>query len=191
MATNRSLVVIDEFGKGTNVADGVGLCCGVLDYFNNLKAHRPKVLAATHFHEIFENNYLLENSGLSFGHMEVRMNKEALAAEDQITYLYNFLPGRSTSSFGTICAKLNGIDTAIVKRAENLITLMAHGGDLITACTKTSKKEAYELEEAERVARKFLEQNLSYPEFGHGMPSLTDIRSVLKDILVVESSEGT
>ena len=49
-ATNRSLLVIDEFGKGTGAIDGAGLMCGVLEYLNSLGAESPKVLATTHFH---------------------------------------------------------------------------------------------------------------------------------------------
>ena len=49
-ATRRSLLVIDEFGKGTESVDGAGLMFGVLEYLNSLGDERPKVLAATHFH---------------------------------------------------------------------------------------------------------------------------------------------
>ena len=101
--TNRSLLVIDEFGKGTNTAgmclthiyantfnktDGAGLLCGVLQHILGLGDERPKVLGATHFHEIFEGGYLKEHPNLAFGHMDVRMDKEALEVEDQVTYLY-------------------------------------------------------------------------------------------------------
>ena len=62
--------------------------CGVLKHFEGLRDERPKVLAATHFHEIFENNYLKESSRLAFGHMEVRIDEEASEVEDRIIHLY-------------------------------------------------------------------------------------------------------
>ncbi|KAL8736313.1 MAG: hypothetical protein Q9166_000468 [cf. Caloplaca sp. 2 TL-2023] len=106
LATHRSLVIIDEFGKGTNsngksgqrdnkvlvsnnnLLDGSGLACGVFEHFLSLGAERPKVLGATHFHEIFENDFLQPRPYLAFGHMEVRVDIEAETVEDQITYLY-------------------------------------------------------------------------------------------------------
>ncbi|KAL8660590.1 MAG: hypothetical protein Q9202_006399 [Teloschistes flavicans] len=88
LSTHRSLVIIDEFGKGTDSSDGAGLACGLFEYFLGLGARRPKVLGATHFHEIFENGFLQPRPHLSFGHMEVRIDVEAEAVEDQITYLY-------------------------------------------------------------------------------------------------------
>lgn len=70
------------------IADGAGLACGVFEYFLGLGESRPKVLGATHFHEIFENGFLRQRSSLEFGHMQVLVDQEAEDVEDQITYLY-------------------------------------------------------------------------------------------------------
>jgi len=50
LATRRSLLIIDEFGKGTEASDGAGLACAVMDHLLSLGAERPKVIGATHFH---------------------------------------------------------------------------------------------------------------------------------------------
>lgn len=101
LATHRSLLILDEFGKGTEAADGAGLACAVFEHFLNLGNMRPKVVAATHFHEIFENGFLANFPRLEFFHMEVSVDRAA-NIESQVTYLYELRRGRSVASFGTV-----------------------------------------------------------------------------------------
>ena len=159
LATYRSLVIIDEFGKGTDSNDGAGLACGVFEHFLSLGEDRPKVLGATHYHEIFETNFLKPRPHLAFGHMEVRLHQDA-EVENQITYLYNFRPGRKKSSFGSLCAAMNGIDPIIVSRSEELVLLCAQGEDLVVSCAKISKEEEDDLKIAEDIARAFMAKNI-------------------------------
>lgn len=88
LATRRSLLIIDEFGKGTESSDGAGLACAVMEHLLSLGPERPKVIGATHFHEIFELGHLDPRPSLAFGHMEVRIDTDASEVNDQITYLY-------------------------------------------------------------------------------------------------------
>ncbi|KAJ6120499.1 DNA mismatch repair protein MutS core [Penicillium sp. IBT 18751x] len=174
--TGRSLVLIDEFGKGTSESDGIGLACGILEHLLNLE-NAPKVIAATHFHEIFENNFLGPHPRLQLGHMEVKVCQEFQDVEDQVTYLYNFRPGVSSKSFGTICAAINGIDAAIVSRANEIAVLAARGENLVAACATLSVEEMQTLQHANTMARSFLKVDFSL-EKGSGR----DAKTILEDL---------
>ncbi|CAL5870624.1 uncharacterized protein PFLUO_LOCUS4863 [Penicillium psychrofluorescens] len=165
--TSQSLVIIDEFGKGTNECDGIGLACGILEHLLS-RNDPPKVIAATHFHEIFENNFLVSHPRLQLGHMEVQVCEDSKVVEDQITYLYNFRPGRSNKSFGTMCAAINGIDPAIISRATEIASLSARGENLVAACAVLSPEETQALKEADALARRFLGMDLSGHDDGLG-----------------------
>ncbi|PYI25587.1 DNA mismatch repair protein Msh5 [Aspergillus indologenus CBS 114.80] len=158
--TDRSLLIIDEFGKGTSENDGIGLACGILTHLLDLESS-PKVIVATHFHEILENGFLRPRPQLQLGHMEVQVSESSHKTEDQITYLYNFRPGRSDKSFGTVCAAMNGISQAVVDRASEIAALSARGENLIAACATLSAEEMRVLEQADTLARKFLALDLS------------------------------
>lgn len=146
LATPRSLLILDEFGKGTEPCDGAGLAAGVFEHLVNLDPDQcPKVLAATHFHEIFEGGYVTQRPHLQFAHMEVRTDETAQSAKEQVVYLYNLRAGRSTKSFGTVCAAMNGIAEEIVERAEELVLAEAKGEDLVAVCAVMGREEREEL----------------------------------------------
>lgn len=192
-ATPRSLILIDEFGKGTNAMDGAGLITGLLDHFLSLGEGRPKVLAATHFHEIFENNFLQSHAYLTLAHMEVRVDLESQEAEDQVTYLYHLTPGRNNSSFGSICAAINGVDKAVVERAEAIILLLARGEDLQASCAQLSDHESHKLEEAETVARDFLKMGVDTLQSIEGVATdngQQPARDLLRQVLEESSSDS-
>ncbi|GAB7338813.1 hypothetical protein MBLNU457_5511t2 [Dothideomycetes sp. NU457] len=112
LATHRSLLIFDEFGKGTESYDGAGLAAGVFNHLLSRGDDCPKILAATHFHEIFERGFLLRQRSLAFGHMEVRIDPNASEIDQQLTYLYNYRNGRSTSSYGTCKASIPRLPSA-------------------------------------------------------------------------------
>ncbi|KAH1319675.1 hypothetical protein KXW65_003950 [Aspergillus fumigatus] len=153
--TGRSLLLIDEFGKGTNESDGIGLACGILEHLLSLE-DAPKVITATHFHEIFQNGFLQPRRRLQLGHMEVRISGKARQVEDQITYLYKYGP---VHAFRSLQQKF--WDEMIVNRANDLAALSARGENLIAACATLSAEETETLAEADVLARSFLAWDLS------------------------------
>ncbi|CAM1507372.1 Fc.00g070130.m01.CDS01 [Cosmosporella sp. VM-42] len=154
--TPRSLVLVDEFGKGTNTDDGAGLLAAMLDHFLSLGQDAPRLLVATHFHEVFEGEYLGHYRELCLAHMDVRVDWETAQVEDQVIYLFKLAYGHSTSSFGGRCAALSGVPSSVVERAEAIALLLARNEDLAAICTRLSQAEELRLEGAETTARRFL-----------------------------------
>ncbi len=161
--TRRSLVVIDEFGKGTDTCDGAGLAAGVFHHLLSLGPEAPKTLVATHFHEIFSVGIFEDMTNPSFAHMEVhieeRDDRSAGEHNSEITYLYNLRPGRSDLSYGTQCAAMNGVPMEIADRAVELARLAQRGEDLVSICSALKEDEMEELKHAESAARMFLAED--------------------------------
>ncbi|RSL42252.1 hypothetical protein CEP53_012293 [Fusarium sp. AF-6] len=185
-STSRSLVLVDEFGKGTNGDDGSGLLAALLDHFLSLNQDCPRLLVATHFHEIIEGCYLSRHEGFCLAHMDVRVDWDAAQTDDQVTYLFTLAPGHSTSSFGGRCAALNGVPSAVVERAEGIARLLAQNEDLGELCTRLSRAEEEELEKAEIVARLFLSESFEGDEAGQdndGQEGHRSMKQLLDDML--------
>ncbi|KAF3910543.1 hypothetical protein ABW21_db0201173 [Orbilia brochopaga] len=160
LTSRRSLLIIDEFGKGTESTDGAGLACAVAEHLLELGVEAPKTLMTTHHHEIFENGFLTSHPSLTFAHMKILLDQGADNAQNQITYLYTLAKGRSTSSFGTVCAAMNGVEKPIVDRAEDLIVKLARGEDLVSACAVMGPDEKREFAYAEHIATRFMQIEL-------------------------------
>lgn len=148
--TCRSLVIIDEFGKGTNGIDGAALFGAAVQYFLEQPPDKsPKVFASTHFHELFEQG-VLTNDRLSINHMEV----EFIGGNNELTYLYGMRPGKASSSFGVCCAAMCGVPESIVHRADYIIDKLQYGN--LTALIVPSEDEQREIEQSSMLAREFL-----------------------------------
>ncbi len=113
-ATSRSLVVLDEIGRGTATFDGLSLAWAVAEYLARDGRERPKTLFATHYHELTD----LADSvpGVVNAHVEVREWK------DDIVFLRKVVPGRSDRSYGIQVAGWPGLPPAVVERAREILT---------------------------------------------------------------------
>lgn len=81
--TDRSLLLIDEFGKGTNASDGAGLFVGLVKQLVTMGPNLPKTLMATHFHEIFMNDFLKSRLPIGLAHMELVLTKRVKRGEEE------------------------------------------------------------------------------------------------------------
>jgi DNA mismatch repair protein MSH5 len=186
-ATRRSLLLIDEFGKGTTAESGSALFTAYLTYLLDLGVERPKVIGGTHFHEVFENGLLRPGKDVAFAHMDVHLDPEAEDPDEQITFLYHLLPGRGKSSLGVLCAATNDVPRDVINRAEVVVALQDRNESLVEACSILSEEDKQRLEEAELVARRFLE--LQVPNSGPRQGNDAVVRKMLQVMLTPEGVE--
>ncbi|KAK0628150.1 muts domain V-domain-containing protein [Bombardia bombarda] len=175
-ATRRSLILIDEFGKGTTAETGAALLAAVLVNFLHFGVNRPKILVGTHFHELFTTGLIKAESGVALAHMDFRMNADAQDPQDYITFLFRLVSGRGTSSLGTMCAAINGVEREVVERAADLVLMQSRNEDLEEAFRDDTDEDVEELRKAELIARRFLAVDVS--ELGEAK----DIRELLRNI---------
>lgn len=159
--TAKSLLVIDEFGKGTEGIDGASLFGALVNYLTDPDRVRPRSLLATHFHEVLTPTYLRMSSAMSLKHMQIIIDKQAEELSNQITYLFEVADGPSLSSYGINCAALGGIPDHILARAEQLVEISTRGDSLVDAMAVLSSAEKEELRLAEAMARRFAAWDIS------------------------------
>lgn len=160
LVTRRSLVLVDEFGKGTQTEDGIALMAALIDNLASRRSEAPLVLAATNHHELFEPGVLKMGSNIALAHMDAHIDVGNKISDDKLVFLYALVPGKASTSFGVRCAAINGVDTDVVQRAEEITALLDSQKDLQSACIKLSDGEVRRLEKAEVVARRFLAVDL-------------------------------
>ena len=112
-ATSRSLVVLDEIGRGTSTFDGLSIAWAVAEYLASNPKARPKTLFATHYHELTDLADSLP--GVVNAHVSAREYK------DDIIFLRKIVAGRSDRSYGIQVARLAGLPGAVVTRAKEIL----------------------------------------------------------------------
>ncbi|KAK1757587.1 muts domain V-domain-containing protein [Echria macrotheca] len=184
-ATRRSLVLADEFGKGTSVETGSAVFAAYLAHFLAMEGDRPKVLVGTHFHDVFEHNLLEPLDFVGFAHMETHENPQARDVEDQLVYLYQLLPGRGPSSLALSCAAIHGVERAIIDRARELIGYMDNNEDLEVIMSRDrDERDAHKTGPARRIATGLINARLPYVDEPGGREG--DVRELLRRLLAVE-----
>jgi DNA mismatch repair protein MutS len=112
-ATARSLILLDELGRGTSTYDGLAVARAVVEYIHNHPQIRAKTLFATHYHELTELAQILPRL--------VNLHVEIAEQGSELEFLYRISPGRALRSYGVYAAKLAGLPRPVVRRATQLL----------------------------------------------------------------------
>ncbi len=118
-ATPRSLLILDEVGRGTSTYDGMAIAWAVIEYLHNHPRRRARTLFATHYHELIELERRLP---------QVRNFNMAVAEEGhEVIFLHEVRPGGADKSYGIHVARLAGIPAPVIHRAEVLLEHLESG----------------------------------------------------------------
>jgi DNA mismatch repair protein MutS len=111
--TAKSLVILDEIGRGTSTGDGCSIAKAVLEYLHGRSGAGPKTLFATHFHELIVMEGVLKR--VKNYHFAVKETK------NDVVFLRKLIPGATDKSYGIHVARLAGIPKKVTERAESIL----------------------------------------------------------------------
>lgn len=112
-ATTRSLVILDEIGRGTSTFDGLSIAWAVAEYLHNNKEANPRTLFATHYHELAELELTLPKVK--------NYNVAVREWKDEVTFLYKLVKGFADHSYGIHVGRLAGLPIGVINRAKEIL----------------------------------------------------------------------
>ena len=118
-ATPRSLIVLDEIGRGTSTFDGISIAWAVAEYLHNRGDVKAKTLFATHYHELTDLARTM--TGVKNYNVLVREKN------DQVVFLRRIEPGAADKSYGIQVARLAGLPDAVIERAKEVLANLEEG----------------------------------------------------------------
>ncbi len=137
-ATSKSLLILDEIGRGTSTFDGMSIARAILEHIANKRKLGAKTLFATHYHELTE----LEDQFDCIKNYNIAVKKKG----SDIIFLRRIVRGGTDDSYGIYVSKLAGISNDIIKRAEEILAEMEQGNP-VAANIQESKKRRQAAEE--------------------------------------------
>lgn len=157
--SDRSLVLLDEIGRGTSTYDGISIAWSIVEHLHNSATH-PKTLFATHYHELNELEHQLDRvKNFHITHKETG---------NKVIFLRKLAPGGSRHSFGIQVARMAGMPKTLLERADEILALLEE---------KHSSDEAT----AEKVKKIEPAQNYQLNIFNGLTDDLRDIQKVLSE----------
>ncbi len=136
-ATPKSLIILDEIGRGTSTFDGISIAWSVAEYLCKNKDVQAKTLFATHYHELTDLALTLPNV----------KNFSVLVKEKghSITFLRKIVPGAADKSYGIQVARLAGLPDEVIERATDILSNLEEGEFGDTGQPKIAKKRPHRL----------------------------------------------
>ncbi len=132
-ATSKSLLVLDEIGRGTSTFDGLSIAWAVVEYISDAKLLGAKTLFATHYHELTELEGKINN-----------VNNYCIAVKekgDDIVFLRKIVKGGADKSYGIQVAKLAGVPDIVINRAKEIVEELADE-DITSRVSEIASREA-------------------------------------------------
>ncbi|MCB0737581.1 MAG: DNA mismatch repair protein MutS [Bacteroidetes bacterium] len=120
--SERSLILLDEIGRGTSTYDGVSIAWSISEYLHN-HPYKPKTIFATHYHEL--NEIAEKHERVKNFHVQVKEIK------DKVIFMRKLIPGGSEHSFGIHVAQMAGVPNSVVERSKELLALLEDKQDSI------------------------------------------------------------
>ncbi|MDI3547605.1 MAG: mismatch repair protein MutS [Halanaerobiales bacterium] len=145
-ATGRSLIILDEVGRGTSTYDGLSIAWAVSEYINNPEKIGARALFATHYHELTRLEEKLP--GIK--------NYNVLVEEDEngVHFLHKIVPGRASDSYGIEVARLAGLPEEIINNARKILDRLEHNEGQIAAAAEESITEVIAEKEVKELVKK-------------------------------------
>ena len=132
-ATSRSLLILDEIGRGTSTYDGMSIARAVLEYAASPKKLGAKTLFATHYHELSTMESKLPN----VKNYNIAVKKRG----EQMIFLRKIVPGATDDSYGIEVAKLAGLPNSVIARAREILSELEAEGPQYAPAPKEEREE--------------------------------------------------
>jgi DNA mismatch repair protein MutS len=138
--SERSLILLDEIGRGTSTYDGISIAWAIAEYLHENKVANPKTLFATHYHELNEMSK-------QFSRIK-NFNVSVKEVGKKILFMRKLVPGGSNHSFGIHVAKMAGMPASLIRRANHLLAELERkneGAAIEEKITAASEASDYQL----------------------------------------------
>ena len=139
--SDRSLILLDEIGRGTSTYDGISIAWAIAEYLHEHPTARPKTLFATHYHELND----LENTMGRIKNYNVTIKE----LQNKVIFLRKLVPGGSEHSFGIQVAKMAGMPASLIGRANEILKRLEIDrteGQSVKDSIKSVQNQAYQLQ---------------------------------------------